>query len=662
MFFFLPHDSVLDLVRQNFGEQKMDLPTLLKPGFMKGTDEVPIRALMRIITGMQSSNEKVMILKSTTGSGKSTALPAALGLAMPKKIISAQPRVLNAKTIPFQIIKHNPYVLGKNIGYHTGDYQKIPKTGIILVTNGILANYILNKSDKEMCDEYSAIIIDEAHEMDSFGINIHYFLRDFVQRNLDNPACPIIIITSATFDYEHFAEYYRTKIICKVKGFTFPIENHYLPYSSTNYAEDTAKIIEHINAAPIPEDLSQDTPETAEDEQRGDDIIAFFSGKGEMEEVDKILKARKVPIKVVFLNSQVTANETEDYHALTTPSPKLGFARKVILSTNVGETGVTYSFVKHVIDTGFFKPKIFMPDNGCYSFDKQPVSVFAAKQRRGRVGRIAPGHFYPVYTEETMNHMRSKLLNSIYNEDISLTVLYLLRFGLNLFDMKLIYQPSPFSVWSGLEKLYILGYITADLEITNTGHLALQIPRLSAEQIKIILAGYVHRAPILDLIIIALGVGEEIREKKKEKSLFAAEAMCDFIPLVQDFYNFALKPDLQEKIYNMRETIIESLANLGLDPFANSEGSFPHHGDNYYAVMKQCLYEGLRMNLGIWKESFYETPRGLRLFKKYCGNYILYSNIEYNTAYLKSGDVIKKPKILGVTILDGFVNVAEDFY
>jgi hypothetical protein len=78
--------------------------------------------------------------------------------------------------------------------------------------------------------------------------------------------------------------------------------------------------------------------------------------------------------------------------------------------------------------------------------------------------------------------------------------------------------------------------------------------------------------------------------------------------------------------------------------------------------MKQCLYEGLRLNLCTLQEgSYYKTPRGLKLFKRTCGNYFVYSNIVYSTNYLKNGDITKKPKILGKSILDGFINIAEDF-
>lgn len=645
------------------------LPTLLKAGFMEGTQDIPINVLIKTVFELRNSNNKVIILKSSTGSGKSTVLPAMLGQKLEKKIISAQPRILTAKQLPDQIIKDYPYKLGKDIGYHTGDYQIIPRTGIIFVTNGILANYLLSKSDKEICDNYDVILIDEAHEIDSFGTSIHFFLRNFIERNCNNDKCPIVIITSATFDYNHFAKYYETKIIYKVKGFTYPIREEFLKYTSKNYIEDTVNIIEKINSNPVPEEYK--FTEGSTDRTLGDDILIFFPGKPEMEEAEKLIKQRKIPVTVCLLNSRITNAEDQNYRNIFLPATAFETERKVILSTNVGEVGVTFPYIKHVIDTGFYKPKIYLPDIGCYNFDKQPISNFSSKQRKGRVGRISPGNYYGIFTKEAMNAMRKDFLISLYYEDISVTILYLLTSiqddqerSINLFELNLIYKPSPISVWNSLEKLYILGFINAELETTHSGKLALQIPRLSLEQIKVIFSGYVHGGSIPDLIIIALALDEEIYEKKnKPKSLFARESLCDFIPFVEDFYTSKLPIDVQQRFYIMRDTIIESLAKLGLNPFENIEKGFPNHGDDYYSTIKQCLYEGLRLNLCTLVEgTYYKTPKGLKIFKRLCGNYFVYSNLEYVTAYFENGEIKKKEKIKGKSILDGFINISKDFY
>ena len=105
------------------------------------------------------------------------------------------------------------------------------------------------------------------------------------------------------------------------------------------------------------------------------------------------------------------------------------------------------------------------------------------------------------------------------------------------------------------------------------------------------------------------------------------------------------------------------MAKIGLNPFANSEKGFPNHGDDYYVVMKQCIYEGLRLNLcSLVENTYYKTPKGLKIFKRFCGNYFVYSNIEYVTNYMNNGDIKKKEKIKGKSILDGFINIAKDFY
>ncbi len=643
----------------------MSLPTLLKAGFMKGFSEIAIDAILKIVFHMINGDNikyknKVMILKATTGTGKSTVLPAFLSMKLPKMVISSQPRVINAKSLPAGITKYYPFILGKNIGYQTGVSQNVPETGIIFVTNGILVNSLLNLTDDEICKKYSVILLDEAHELDELGINMHYFFKLFALRNKHRRDCPIIIITSATFDYNHFAQYYQTDIILKVKGFTFPIAETFIPYTSKNYLKDIVDIIENINNKPLENSLDPS------DDKAGDDIIVFFAGISDIKDIQVIIEKRNINITVLILNREVSNAEGEDFKKLFLPAFHFKTERKVILSTNAGETGITLPYVKHVIDSGFYKPRLFLPDKNVYLFEKQPSSFFAAKQRKGRVGRITPGYFYGVYTEDSYKKLRTKLLSSFYYSDLTIVILNLLEKHSNIIDMDLIYKPAVSSMWYSLEKLYILGFIKPDLTLTNLGFLTKRMPRLNIEQIKILLSGYVFGAPIQDLIIITIMISEDTKNIKKtlkpeyKSSLFVEEAKCDFIPCIEYFNNDAFDDDMLSYVCYMRDIIIEALANLGFNPYANSEISYPNHPTNYFSVLKQCIYEGLKLNICTWNGQFYEDIYGNKIYQAFCGTYFVYSILQYKIQ--QDTDINKSLTIYGKTVLDHFINVATDFF
>ena len=65
--------------------------------------------------------------------------------------------------------------------------------------------------------------------------------------------------------------------------------------------------------------------------------------------------------------------------------------RKVVLSTNVAETSVTIDDVAVVIDTGRAKEMRHDAVADLARLELQWVSKAAARQRRGRAGRVRPG-------------------------------------------------------------------------------------------------------------------------------------------------------------------------------------------------------------------------------------------------------------------------------
>ena len=71
---------------------------------------------------------------------------------------------------------------------------------------------------------------------------------------------------------------------------------------------------------------------------------------------------------------------------------------KIVLATNVAETSITIDDVGFVIDSGRVKEERYEPERRMASLEDVLVSRAAAKQRRGRAGRVQPGlcvHLYP---------------------------------------------------------------------------------------------------------------------------------------------------------------------------------------------------------------------------------------------------------------------------
>ena len=73
-------------------------------------------------------------------------------------------------------------------------------------------------------------------------------------------------------------------------------------------------------------------------------------------------------------------------------------ARKIVVSTNIAETSLTVDGIKYVIDSGFFKLKVYNPKIGMDALQLTPISQASARQRSGRAGRTGPEHLLsPIY-------------------------------------------------------------------------------------------------------------------------------------------------------------------------------------------------------------------------------------------------------------------------
>jgi HrpA-like RNA helicase len=693
------------------------------------------------------AENRILILESSTGSGKSTAFPAYLYFYFFEKFgrrstAITQPKILTTENIPRDQIcpqytrKHldsigkpnwEEIVLGKNIGYKTSIFKYAPSRGIIFMTIGTLSQQLNNMSDAEFMDMYSFIIIDEAHERD---INIDLTLlkmKKFIQRNKGNNKCPFLVIASATIDVYKFCDYLlddidderkRYKNIIKVEGNTHPIKEIFLPVDANNFYREAANLVDKIN----------NTPVNIDDEFR--DILIFSPGEresimiaGYIENINK--RNPQKPMFVITVSGNDVKNNTQNKINMfvdinTLKKNGVQVTRRVVIGTNVMETGLTIDTLGYVIESGWYKSAEFNPHINIGSLITKPISQASYKQRRGRVGRKAPGVCYALYTKDTFEKMAvnnlpeiqknnidsfvleviaansGNLLKSVYDfnnldiEDQSLIDLY----GLEIMDI-----PSVQSLHMSLYKLITLGMIDHKTRITTCGFAAIKMPPVFPVELKkTILTAFAYNMPIIDVIHLVLCIRYTLKitdpakhnvllkkihgdDINRRRVLISDDYIWDLLIFygldINDLRKDCDKYGIDSKLFGLmmedKESIITSLLAMGMNPYRNYNKSIRTIKSESklmknISLLKQCIYEGNKMYMCKWNGTQYMTKFGMPVrvinsFMPELKNVIL--GIDTMPKYIISVGPIMDPnsktgiyeiKVRRLSVLDGYIS------
>jgi len=352
------------------------------------------------------------------------------------KILCSQPKVLLAKDKAIEIATEpfNPDLeLNENVGYTSSVFKAHPtdNDSIIYCTMGSLTTMFKNKTDAEFMQSYEMIAVDECHERSLELDEGCTYIRDFMRRNAGNKSCPMFVFMSATFDIDKYADYLgvdRTNSVL-VEGGEASRDFFYLDYEPINVYQATADTVLKLHT------------ENASDPETHNDILIFCPGMSQIKKITKAIVAldKDKEFYLTTMTSEIYNKNGPEMDNLRIPLSELReqlkiptIKRRITIATPVVETGLTLATLKYVIDTCMVNATAYSPVHGLTSLINQACSLASMEQRGGRAGRVQYGYIYRMMQESLLGKMEKYSRPDIFTSDLSKIVLDMMYAGLDI--------------------------------------------------------------------------------------------------------------------------------------------------------------------------------------------------------------------------------------
>ncbi|XP_034251068.1 pre-mRNA-splicing factor ATP-dependent RNA helicase PRP16 [Thrips palmi] len=448
---------------QKFADHMKDTPAASsefakKKSILQQRQYLPVFAVRQELLNVIRENN-VVIIVGETGSGKTTQLTQYLheeGYSKYGMIGCTQPRRVAAMSVAKRVSDEMGTGLGQEVGYAIRfEDCTSEKTVIKYMTDGILLRESLRESD---LDNYSCIIMDEAHERSLSTDVLFGLLREIVARRHDLK----LIVTSATMNAEKFSTFFGNVPSYTIPGRTFPVDVLFSRNPVEDYVDAAVKQALQIHLQPTV-----------------GDILIFMPGQEDIEVTCEVLAERlgeleNAPaLSILPIYSQLPS----DLQAkIFQKSPEN--IRKCVVATNIAETSLTVDGIIFVVDAGYCKLKVYNPRIGMDALQIYPISQANANQRSGRAGRTGPGQCYRLYTErQYKDELLVTTVPEIQRTNLANTVLLLKSLGVqDLLQFHFMDPPPQDNILNSLYQLWILGALDNTGTLTPLGRQMAEFP------------------------------------------------------------------------------------------------------------------------------------------------------------------------------------------
>ncbi|EPS42434.1 hypothetical protein H072_3650 [Dactylellina haptotyla CBS 200.50] len=471
------------------------------------------------------SEHQVTIVCGETGCGKSTQLPAyileeCLAAGQSCRIFVTEPRRISAISLAKRVCEElgeNANELGGHrslVGYSIRLEGKFTsKTRLIYATTGIVMRMLERGNNLR---EITHLILDEVHERSIESDFLLLVLKKLLVVRQDLK----VILMSATVDANKFSQYLDGAPIFQIPGRTFPVQTFYLEDAveltrfvlSDDAARRNRRQVDEYDLDDVEESgpasaasYESYSPQTRKTMAKFDEwtinydlivqlltsvatnpayipfsraILVFLPGINEIRKLHSALLGDpnfQHGWDVHALHSTIATEEQEQAFLL----PAEGF-RKVVLATNIAETGITIPDITCVVDTCKSKEMRFDEKKQLSRLIETFISKANAKQRRGRAGRVQEGLCFHLVTQERFNSYFAEQqvpeMLRLSLQDLVLRIKICNLGGIEETLSLALDPPTPKNVARAIDSLLEVKALTPNEELTPLGRHLAQLP------------------------------------------------------------------------------------------------------------------------------------------------------------------------------------------
>ena len=443
-------------------------------------NDLPMNAILADILAHINTGG-VALVASETGSGKSLLTPAAIYADTGESVLICEPSrflTMNAASIISDITNTK---LGEIAGYSVGIRGRESMPTVHRNTPLTFETYGMSLASQSILDAEN-VVLDEAHDP-QMDITI---VAAVMKARMQGHGSPVsrLVIMSATMNVEEKLEYWKDfnpKVFTIETGRRFKCNLLWEPATPSHEA-----IIKLIDAGKT-------------------GILVFAPGVGEIQDlastVFNAIEHRKaadhswpndMAIEILQLHG---GSEYED-RIRANANPPSNTVR-VLIGTNVMESGVSFSWVDAGVSLGLTKEQHVARESGATALHTVPLTRSSLQQQTGRTNRFCDSEFI-LCGRTSSDQMGASPTPEIMRVPLTSLHMHCASIGVDPGELEFSPSPDPTKFKEAVVVLQHLGFLDDHHKLTEAGDFAQQLP------VGLETAALLWRAKQLDILPQAL--------------------------------------------------------------------------------------------------------------------------------------------------------------